>query len=164
MADFLTIREVSQISGLATHTIRYYEKQFPSLLSVKRSKGGHRLYDQHLIRNLEKIKYLLKEQRMTIRQAQKKLGESSYSSLADENDTNSSCSNDVAQLLTQILDKLDTICKNNEKRDKILESLLQKNIGNSESELLEQISKCREETQKTAHIYRAMFHRKINSN
>ena len=56
----------SNIKGeLATHTIRFWEKQFkqvkPKILNANR-----RYYDEECINTLKKIKFLLKDQGMTI--------------------------------------------------------------------------------------------------
>ena len=70
---YKTIGEVVKILGLksknnnskATHTIRYWEKEFkqikPKILNNKR-----RYYDNDNIELLKKIKFLLKDQGMTI--------------------------------------------------------------------------------------------------
>ena len=70
---YKTIGEVAKIlklksnnkGGLPTHTIRFWEKQFkqvkPKILNANR-----RYYDNESINILKKIKYLLKDQGMTI--------------------------------------------------------------------------------------------------
>ena len=62
--------------NLNTHTIRFWEKEFkqirPKILSGKR-----RYYDETSIKVLKKIKYLLKEQGMTINGVKKLLNDKS---------------------------------------------------------------------------------------
>ena len=70
---YKTIGEVAKILGLKsnrkgvlpTHTIRFWEKQFkqikPKIINSKR-----RYYDNECIDLLKKVKYLLKDQGMTI--------------------------------------------------------------------------------------------------
>ena len=70
---YKTIGEVAKIlnlksnnkGGLSTHTIRFWEKQFkqvkPKILNANR-----RYYDEKSINILKKIKFLLKNQGMTI--------------------------------------------------------------------------------------------------
>ena len=70
---YKTIGEVAKIlnlksnikGGLPTHTIRFWEKQFkqvkPKILNANR-----RYYDEKSINILKKIKFLLKDQGMTI--------------------------------------------------------------------------------------------------
>ena len=50
---------------LPTHTIRFWETQF-NQLKPKILNANRRYYDQHSINLLKKIKYLLKDQGMTI--------------------------------------------------------------------------------------------------
>ena len=51
--------------NLNTHTIRFWEKQFKQI-KPKILTGKRRYYDQYSINVLKKIKFLLKEQGMTI--------------------------------------------------------------------------------------------------
>ena len=77
---YKTISEVVEILGiktkkgqsLATHTIRYWEKEFKQI-KPKILAGKRRYYDQSSIQILKKIKYLLKEQGMTINGVKKLL-------------------------------------------------------------------------------------------
>ena len=50
---------------LSTHTIRFWEKKFKQIKPIKLS-GSIRYYNKSTIELLKKIKYLLKEQGMTI--------------------------------------------------------------------------------------------------
>ena len=57
---------VNQKNGnLNTHTIRFWEKEFKQI-KPKILAGKRRYYDNDAIQTLKKIKYLLKEQGMTI--------------------------------------------------------------------------------------------------
>ena len=53
-----------------THTIRYWEKEFKQL-NPKVFNGKRRYYDEKNINLLKKIKYLLKDQGMTIKGVKK---------------------------------------------------------------------------------------------
>ena len=55
---------------LNTHTIRYWEKEFKQI-KPKIFNGNRRYYDQKNIDLLKKIKFLLKDQGMTINGARK---------------------------------------------------------------------------------------------
>ena len=57
---------------LNTHTIRFWEKNFKQI-KPKILTGKRRYYDQSSIKILKKIKYLLKEQGMTINGVKKLL-------------------------------------------------------------------------------------------
>ena len=64
---------VNQKNGnLNTHTIRFWEKEFKQI-KPKILAGKRRYYDQSSIDILKKIKYLLKEQGMTINGVKKLL-------------------------------------------------------------------------------------------
>ena len=87
---YKTIGEVAKILNLnnksgkviPTHTIRFWEKQFKQI-KPKILNGNRRYYDKKNIDLLKKIKYLLKDQGMTIFGV-KKLLISSQSNQLDE--------------------------------------------------------------------------------
>ena len=56
--------------SLATHTIRFWEKEFKQI-KPKILNGNRRYYDEKSIKVLKKIHFLLKEQGMTIKGARK---------------------------------------------------------------------------------------------
>ena len=58
--------------NLNTHTIRFWEKEFKQI-KPKILTGNRRYYDQSTIEILKKVKYLLKEQGMTINGVKKLL-------------------------------------------------------------------------------------------
>ena len=72
-STYKSIGEVAKIlnlinkknGNLNTHTIRFWEKEFKQI-KPKILTGKRRYYDQSSIEILKKIKYLLKEQGMTI--------------------------------------------------------------------------------------------------
>ena len=68
--------------NLNTHTIRFWEKEFKQI-RPKILTGKRRYYDQSSIKILKKIKFLLKDQGMTINGV-KKLLNSSQSNQLDE--------------------------------------------------------------------------------
>ncbi len=63
----LRVKEVCALVGITPHTLRYWEKEFSEFLKPARSNGGHRLYDDHQLRRLLEIKYLLKERYLSIK-------------------------------------------------------------------------------------------------
>ena len=77
---YKTIGEVAKMLNLVnkkngnlnTHTIRFWEKEFKQI-KPKILTGNRRYYDQSSIEILKKIKYLLKEQGMTINGVKKLL-------------------------------------------------------------------------------------------
>ena len=68
--------------SLNTHTIRYWEKEFKSI-NPKVLTGKRRYYDNKSIETLKKIKFLLKNQGMTIKGAKKALLETNSFKLDD---------------------------------------------------------------------------------
>ena len=87
---YKTIGEVAKILDLKnksgqkipTHTIRYWEKEFKQI-KPKILNGNRRYYDKNNIDLLKKIKFLLKDQGMTINGV-KKLLKSGQSNELDE--------------------------------------------------------------------------------
>ena len=87
---YKTIGEVAKILNLAsrsshkspTHTLRYWEKEFKQI-KPKIFSGNRRYYDKFNVDLLKKIKFLLKDQGMTIIGV-KKLLNSSQSNDLDE--------------------------------------------------------------------------------
>lgn len=68
---YFTIGEVSELCGLKSHVLRYWEKAFPMLQPVKRR--GRRYYQHKDIQLIMEIKHLLYEQGFTIEGALKRL-------------------------------------------------------------------------------------------
>jgi DNA-binding transcriptional MerR regulator len=83
---YKSIGEVAKILGLVnkikgtlnTHTIRFWEKEFKQI-KPKILNGNRRYYNNDTIEVLKKVKYLLKDQGMTINGVKKVLN--SYKSL-----------------------------------------------------------------------------------
>ena len=68
--------------SLNTHTIRFWEKEFKSI-KPRILTGRRRYYDNSAIETLKKIKFLLKNQGMTIKGVKKVLSESTSFNLDD---------------------------------------------------------------------------------
>ena len=77
---YKTIGEVAKIlnlinkknGSLSTHTIRFWEKEFKQI-KPKIFTGNRRYYDENSINVLKKIKFLLKDQGMTLNGVKKLL-------------------------------------------------------------------------------------------
>jgi len=69
---FYRIGEVSSITGLEPHVLRYWETEFPHLKPEKR-KSGQRLYTKKDLDNILQVKQLLYQSGYTISGARKKL-------------------------------------------------------------------------------------------
>ena len=76
---YFTIGEVSKITYIKTHILRYWEKEFEVLEPLKR-KGNRRYYTQNDILTILKINDLISSHGFTIEGAKQKLISSSNSS------------------------------------------------------------------------------------
>jgi DNA-binding transcriptional MerR regulator len=69
---FSSIGEVARELGLNESTIRYWEKEF-DVLRPPTGKNGARYYRKEDVNIIRKIKFLVKEQKMTLEGAREKL-------------------------------------------------------------------------------------------
>ena len=70
--EFFSIGDVCSLTDLKPHVLRYWETEFP-FLSPNKSKSGQRVYSDHEIGIIRRIKELLYEEGFTIAGAKKKL-------------------------------------------------------------------------------------------
>ncbi len=73
---YFRIGEVSRLSGVKPHVLRYWETEFPAI-APKKSGSGHRLYRRKDVELILEIKRLLYEERFTIEGARKFLNQRS---------------------------------------------------------------------------------------
>ena len=73
---YFRIGEVSRVSGVKPHVLRYWETEFHGI-SPKKAGSGHRLYRRKDVELILEIKRLLYEERFTIEGARKALGQKS---------------------------------------------------------------------------------------
>jgi len=66
--SYFTISKASEIVGVETHVLRFWEKSF-SIIMPNKTKNGRRYYSSSDIKNLLAIKKLLYEDGFTIRGA-----------------------------------------------------------------------------------------------
>ena len=112
---YKTIGEVAKILGLtdnkkgtlSTHTIRFWEKEFKQI-KPKILNGNRRYFDNKTIDLLKKIKFLLKDQGMTIKGV-KKILNSKESLPLDELANNSIKADKLKQKLLKISDLIKNI-------------------------------------------------------
>ncbi len=69
---YYKIGEVGDITGVPSHVLRFWEKQFPQLAPNK-TRSGHRLYKKRDIQVILHIKDLLYNKRFTIKGARESL-------------------------------------------------------------------------------------------
>jgi len=158
MADTFSVTEVSRITGLAPHTLRYYEQQFPVLLKVERTRGGHRIYRQQHIDLFKAIIQLLKEEKVSIKEARCRLGEPdnsipcNTSNSSEEKFAQEFENGDISKMLMVVIEKLDRICRNNDNRDRMLMNFFKAKTEDRNDDLIDQISRCRKETHETVKL------------
>lgn len=63
---FVSINEVAKRLSVPAHTLRYWEKQFPTAIRPTTGAGGRRYYRPEIVEKLETIKSLLYDRGMTI--------------------------------------------------------------------------------------------------
>lgn len=77
---YYSISEVSDLTGLEPHVLRYWESEFPSLRPMK-NRGGNRAYRENDIKLIFLIKRLLYHEKFTIDGARRQLKKASDSYL-----------------------------------------------------------------------------------
>ncbi|MFZ6847095.1 MerR family transcriptional regulator [Undibacterium sp. RuRC25W] len=82
---YFTIGEVSELCGVKSHVLRYWEQEFSQLKPVKR-RGNRRYYQHHEVLLIRRIRELLYEQGFTINGARNKLLASSGRSSTSANE------------------------------------------------------------------------------
>lgn len=61
-----SINEVSRVTGVPAHTIRFWEKEFGTYLKPNRTVGGQRRYSSSDVDVVEQIKHYRYEQKYTV--------------------------------------------------------------------------------------------------
>ena len=69
---YFTIGEVSELCGVKSHVLRYWEQEFTQLKPIKRS-GNRRYYQHHEVLLIRKIREFLYSQGFTISGARNRL-------------------------------------------------------------------------------------------
>lgn len=69
---YYSIREVSELTGIESHVLRFWEKEF-SLLNPRRGRSGNRMYTERNIKIILAIRDLLYAQKYTIQGAAERL-------------------------------------------------------------------------------------------
>ena len=113
---YKSIGEVAKILNLVnkkngtlnTHTIRFWEKEFKSI-KPRILAGRRRYYDSSTIETLKKIKFLLKNQGMTIKGVKKVLNTSTSFNLDDLSNKSININNKL--VLKKKIDKISKLVK-----------------------------------------------------
>ena len=80
---YYSIGEVSSLTGLKAHVLRYWESQF-DMISPNKNRGGSRVYRMRDIETVLLVKHLLYEKRFTVEGAKLELKEMRRGGKADE--------------------------------------------------------------------------------
>ena len=99
---YFKIGEVSQISGLPSHVLRFWESEFKKI-KPRRTASGQRSYTQKDVAMILEIKHLLYEKKFTIEGARKYLNSRTRSVTDDKNFLE-----DLKKELTSIRNLLDS--------------------------------------------------------
>ena len=94
--------------SLSTHTIRFWEKEFKSI-KPRILTGRRRYYDNSTIETLRKIKFLLKNQGMTIKGVKKILNTSTSFNLDDLSNKSINMNNNL--VLKKKINKISKLIK-----------------------------------------------------
>ena len=100
---YFTIGEVSKITHIKTHILRYWEKEFESLEPAKR-RGNRSYYTQSDILTILKINELISKQGFTIEGAKQKISSLAPEEHDSENKALSLLEKDIQDVIN-VLDK-----------------------------------------------------------
>lgn len=98
---YFKIGEVSRISGLPSHVLRFWETEFKKI-KPRRTAAGQRSYTQKDVATILEIKHLLYDKKFTIEGARKFLNSKTRSGIDDKDFLK-----DLKEELTQIRNLLD---------------------------------------------------------
>ena len=82
---YFSIKEVSELCGVKSHTLRFWEKEFKNL-KPETKKGSRRVYQKDDLLMVRQIRSLLYEEGLTIAGAKKRLNSKTSQSKLSSND------------------------------------------------------------------------------
>ncbi len=100
---YYSIGEVSEITGLDQHVLRYWESEF-NVLKPKKNRSGRRVYTPEDIEVVQRLYHLLKVEKYTIEGAKQVLSHSGVSPEWD--DANRQALIELRSFLKQLLEKI----------------------------------------------------------
>lgn len=96
---YYRIHEVSELVNIPVTTIRYWESEFPQL-APKRTPTGHRRYNTKDLEIIKRIKFLLREKKMSLDHAKRDLA--NYRKYPPRHGIACKSPDDVMRLLSEI--------------------------------------------------------------
>ena len=69
---YYSIREVSEMTGLEPHVLRFWESKFDAL-QPKKNRAGNRTYTERDVETVQRIQHLVREEKYTLEGAQQAL-------------------------------------------------------------------------------------------
>jgi DNA-binding transcriptional MerR regulator len=99
---YYSIGEVSELTGVPSHVLRYWEGEFPQL-RPRKGRTGNRLFQEKDIQTVLQIKELLYERRFTIAGAKAQIAQKPEIVKEPENNLH----DEIRKELTEILEILD---------------------------------------------------------
>ena len=108
---FVSINDVAKRLSVPAHTLRYWEKQFPTAIRPTTGAGGRRYYRPETVDKLVVIKDLLYSRGMTIAGVKKLIHEGNLPKGADDFviKTNDSHVSPAKQVSASSSDEIDTV-------------------------------------------------------
>ena len=111
---YYSIREVSEITGVEAHVLRFWEKEFP-MLRPRRGRSGNRTYKDRDIEIVQEIRHLLWDQKFTIQGACEQLRKNRKRTVEDEvtqpdlpfSDPGPNLAKELREMLVEIRDLMD---------------------------------------------------------
>lgn len=80
---YYSISEVSRMTGLEAHVLRYWETEFAQM-RPRKNRAGNRAYRPREIQYIQYIRHLLHEEKYTLQGAKKKLAEVSFEEVSGQ--------------------------------------------------------------------------------
>lgn len=80
---YYSIGEVSELTGLEQHVLRYWESEFEEL-KPRKNRAGRRVYTEEDIAMVRRVQHLLKEEKYTIEGAKQALARAAEGGPDDE--------------------------------------------------------------------------------
>ncbi len=98
---YYSIGEVSRLTGLKQHVLRYWETEFPELRPAK-NRAGNRIYRPKDLELVQFIKKLLYEEHYTIQGARAKIGNAEFKEKAAEEQRGRQENSEIQALIEEL--------------------------------------------------------------